>query len=89
MMRRCAPSRGRQGMILAYGAGVYIQIAASECMPSMRNEATSVRLRVAGLVAFVVGCVAIGLVLLDHEHCIPTAADGAAADPHAGHNHGR
>ena len=42
-------------MILAYGAGVYVQIAASECMPSMRNEAKSVGLRVAGIVAFVIG----------------------------------
>ena len=40
------------------------------------------RARVVGI--FVVGAVAIGLVLLDHSHC---SGDEEVEDPHAGHNH--
>ena len=35
------------------------------------------------MLSFSVGCVAIGLVLLDHEHCEATTSGGG--DPHAGH----
>jgi hypothetical protein len=52
--------------------------------------ATSPKLRIAALFMFAVGAVLIGLILIDHEHCVPPApvgADGVAADPHAGHNH--
>ena len=69
------------GMILAYGGGIYLQIAASECMPKVYKGATSVQLRLIAFLAFFVGCLAIGLVLLDHKHC--TAGGG-----HEGHNHG-
>ena len=33
---------------------------------------------------FIIGAVAIGLVLLDHSHC---SGDKEVEDPHAGHNH--
>ena len=69
------------GMILAYGGGIYLQIAASECMPKIYNAATSVQLRLIGFFAFFVGALAIGLVLLDHKHC-------EAGGGHEGHNHG-
>merc|ERR1712216_1005423 len=69
------------GMILAYGGGVYLQIAATECMPRFYKEATSVQLRLIGFFAFFVGALAIGLVLLDHKHC-------EAGGGHDGHNHG-
>jgi hypothetical protein len=38
-------------------------------------------LRIISIAFFTLGCVAIGLVLLDHEHCV---AEGSG---HEGHNH--
>ena len=63
------------GMLLAYGGGVYLQIGAAECMPRAHEGASSLRSLLACLAAYVVGVVAIGLVLLDHKHC---AAGGHA-----------
>lgn len=80
-------SNFEQGMLLAYGGGVYVHIAAAECMPQVYTWATSLALRSGAFLAFCIGCVAIGLVLLDHEHCFADTGDGS--DPHAGHNHGR
>lgn len=86
------------GMILTFGGGIYIQIGLAECMARVYTHATSVKLKALGIFAFVVGAIAIGLVLLDHKHCSAGggAHDGhnhgaaaAAPDPHAGHNHGR
>jgi zinc transporter ZupT len=77
------------GIMLAFGGGVYIQIAATECMGRVHSQANTPKLRLAALFMFAVGAVLIGLILLDHEHCVPevAGAEGAAADPHAGHNH--
>jgi hypothetical protein len=69
------------GMILAFGGGVYVQIGGVECMAKMQLKCTSFTLRAMSLAAFIVGAVAIGLVLLDHEHC---RTDGGEA----GHDHG-
>ena len=69
------------GMILVYRGGIYLQIAASECMPRIYKAATSVQLRFIGIFAFFLGALAIGLVLLDHKHC-------EAGGGHEGHNHG-
>merc|ERR1712216_1119077 len=69
------------GMILAYGGGIYLQIAASECMPRVYQTAQTGPQRFIGFFAFFVGALAIGFVLLDHKHC--TAGGG-----HEGHNHG-
>ena len=57
------------GMLLAFGGGVYMQIGGVECMGKMHLRCTTIELRVLSLAAFAVGCIAIGLVLLDHEHC--------------------
>merc|ERR1712216_16287 len=69
------------GMILAYGGGIYVQIAASECMPKIYQAAKTGQQRFIGFFAFFVGTLAIGLVLLDHKHC-------EAGGGHEGHNHG-
>ena len=61
------------GMLLAYGGGVYVHIGAGECMSRVYPVMNNLSLRFAWLVSFVVGAAAIGLVLLDHEHC---SADG-------------
>ena len=75
-----------EGMLLAFGGGAYLQIGAAECMPRMYELAKSMMLRLLSLFLFSLGCVGIGLVLLDHEHCVPGGGD-ADADPHAGHAH--
>jgi zinc transporter ZupT len=79
------------GLLLAFGGGVYLEIAATECMPKTYAKGLSPKTRIAGTVAFVIGAILIGLVLLDHEHCVPPlppgVVKGSADDPHAGHHH--
>lgn len=69
------------GILLAVGGGVYLHVAATECMPKAYSEQLSLRTRAICVAAFFLGVIGIGLVLLDHEHC------AAGDDPHAGHNH--
>jgi len=86
-----------QGIILAYGAGVYLFIALTELgrkvchLPQTNSILYKLISMAMRLVPFAVGCGAIGLVLLDHEHCSSggsAGASGAAAGgSHAGHNH--
>ena len=71
------------GMLLAYGAGNYIYCATVR-MLSQGSKTIDVEIK--KLLVFIIGAVAIGLILLDHEHCVADGAD-AAADPHAGHAH--
>jgi len=80
-----------QGMILAYGAGVYMFVAMTELGTKVVNlkQTPTENIHVASamlqrLIPFAVGCIAIGLILIDHEHC---AVVSSTADPHAGHNH--
>lgn len=51
------------GFILTVSAGVYVYIAAVECLPRIKAN------KVWALVAFTTGAVPIGLVLLNHQHC--------------------
>eukprot|EP00928_Gymnodinium_smaydae_P096976 TRINITY_DN8679_c0_g1_i1.p1 TRINITY_DN8679_c0_g1~~TRINITY_DN8679_c0_g1_i1.p1 ORF type:complete len:455 (-),score=78.46 TRINITY_DN8679_c0_g1_i1:249-1463(-) len=71
------------GLLLAFGGGVYLHIAATECMPRAYNPQLSGLVRACSLGMFVFGAVVIGLVLLDHEHCVPAGGEGH----HHGHNH--
>merc|ERR1711976_1109302 len=65
------------GLILAFGGGVYLHIAATECMPRIYNATKlSAAVRLACLGSFILGAILIGLVLLDHEHCVPPVAEG-------------
>ena len=41
----------------------------SECMPRVYQAAKTIPLRCLGVLAFFLGALAIGLVLLDHQHC--------------------
>jgi zinc transporter ZupT len=75
------------GLILAFGGGVYIHVGATECMPRVYRLVDTSAARLLALLAFVLGAVAVALVLLNHEHCSAAPAGAAAADPHAGHNH--
>lgn len=57
------------GIILSMSAGVYINVAAKECMPTVDRLAITPADRILAFFAFAVGAVPIGLVLLNHEHC--------------------
>ena len=71
------------GLLLAFGAGVYLQIAAAECMPRVSVSATSPRLRATSILTFVVGVIAISLVLLNHKHCTAGGSGGGGDHAHA------
>jgi len=73
------------GLILAFGGGVYLHIAATECMPKVYSPELSVRMRAASLSTFVLGATVIGLVLLDHQHCVLQASGAEATS--GGHHH--
>ena len=72
------------GLILAFGAGVYVQIGAAECLPRAYAAATTIWMKFVSLMWFIVGATCIGLVLLDHNHC---SANEGSSDGHEGHGH--
>ena len=80
------PGNGTQGLILAFSAGLYVYIAATEVASTYIHKHHEPAVRVSAILAFILGAVLIGLVLLDHSHCVAggSSSDG---DPHAGHNH--
>ena len=57
------------GVALSIASGVYVHIAATECMPRVNSVVTSNMDRLVTVLAFIVGAVPIGLTLLKHEHC--------------------
>ena len=90
-------AKGDIGLILAFGGGVYIEIGATECLGRVLNARLPLRVRLATFLAFICGAAAIGLVLLDHDHCDASGGGGGGAAngteltgtaaAHAGHNH--
>jgi zinc transporter ZupT len=74
------------GLLLAFGGGVYLHVAATECMPKIYNKDLKVVEHFACLGAFIIGALLIGLILLDHEHCVPATPEGEASS--GGHAHG-
>lgn len=72
------------GLFLAFGGGVYLHIAATECMPKIYDKSLTAYTRLGCIASMILGAVLIGLVLLDHEHCVPDSATGG--DGH--HHHG-
>ena len=67
------------GMLRAYGAGNYLYVA----MVHLFVETKDVREMIWRLLWFCIGCVAIGLILLDHEHCSTGDSSGGGH----GHHH--
>jgi len=63
------------GLLLAFGGGTYVYLASVVCMPKLSALNGSLSQNLMGLLAFVLGTVLIGLILLDHKHC---AAHGHA-----------
>jgi len=74
------------GLLLAFGGGTYVYLAAVECMPKVHQMKVTLQGKLSCLLSFVVGAILIGLILLDHKHCVPEAADGSGGDGHA-HGH--
>ena len=69
------------GILLAISAGVYVYIAAVECIPRCQTFRKTARHTLIYVLCFVLGAVPIGLVLLNHGHC--EADDGHDEDAHA------
>ena len=63
------PGNTAVGVILSLSAGVYIHLAAGECLPRIDNLLVSGKERLISLAFFILGSAPIGLVLLNHEHC--------------------
>jgi zinc transporter ZupT len=63
------------GSLLSMSAGVYIYIAATECIPRIQAAHKSVADTLTFLLCFIIGAVPIGLVLLNHGHCEPEGED--------------
>lgn len=61
-------SNATLGSLLSFGASCYIFVAAVELLPWMLEQKKR-REQITGFLSFVVGAVAVGLVLLDHQHC--------------------
>jgi len=79
------PGYGTQGLLLAFSGGVYVYVAATEAAHTFLHKPLSICMKFGVFICFAIGAVAIGLVLLDHEHC--SGNEGGSGDAHAGHNH--
>jgi len=74
-----------EGLTLAFGAGVYLFVALSELGPAfLEAENKSLPACLARLGLFVLGTILIGLVLLDHEHCVASSGGESGG---GGHQH--
>jgi hypothetical protein len=69
------------GMLLAYGAGAYINIASVHLF----EEFADLKESFLGLLFFCIGAIAIGLILLDHAHCEMSSSIMNSGDSHASH----
>jgi zinc transporter ZupT len=63
------------GALLSVSAGVYIYIAATECIPRLQAARKDTKDTAMFLLCFIIGAVPIGLVLLNHGHCEPEEDD--------------
>jgi zinc transporter ZupT len=63
------------GALLSVSAGVYIYIAAVECIPRIQAARKDARDTLLFLLCFTIGAIPIGLVLLNHGHCEPEHDD--------------
>ena len=57
------------GILLSIASGVYIYIAACECMPRVQAVVGSSADRIISIMMFIIGVVPIGLALINHSHC--------------------
>lgn len=57
------------GIILSFSGGVYMYIAASECIPRVDLVVKTTKDRLYSILFFLLGAIPIGLTLLKHDHC--------------------
>lgn len=81
-----------RGAFLAIGAGVFLYVACTELGPQVAETHKGAERRLLSslgtIVLWLLGAAALGLVLLDHEHCyLPADPDTPAEDLHNGHAH--
>lgn len=57
------------GVILALAAGVYIYIAACECLPRVNLVVETWKERASTIPIFLLGTIPVGLALINHSHC--------------------
>ena len=57
------------GVVLSIAAGVYLYIAACECLPRVSAIVNTRGERLLSMLIFILGVVPIGLALLNHSHC--------------------
>uniref|UniRef100_A0A6U4J8R7 Uncharacterized protein n=1 Tax=Phaeomonas parva TaxID=124430 RepID=A0A6U4J8R7_9STRA len=70
------PDNQATGMALAFGGGMYLFVAAAELPEIMTRGVDSFAGAFLRLALFALGTIAIGLILLDHEHCEPDDGSG-------------
>ena len=58
------------GIILGLSGGVYIHIAACECIPRMEHAVMSFKDKTISILCLGLGALPIALVLLNHDHCV-------------------
>ena len=57
------------GLILVFGAGVYVYIGCVEAAPRAFTPTSTGKQKLIALCMFILGAAGIGLVLFGHEHC--------------------
>jgi len=70
------------GTLLGIGSGVYMYVATAVAMNFAIKESTGIKGALAVLLGFAVGAIAIGLVLLNHEHCDAESGGGGHSHSH-------
>jgi len=80
------PGVGTQGLLLAFAGGMYTYLATNVAAAQfLKTDLKSSLSKLCVFFCFAIGVIAIGLVLLDHEHC--TGGDGGGEDGGHGHAH--
>ena len=76
------------GMILTFGAAMFLFGATVELPQEFMKEAKTGKQVLYIVSSFAVGCIVMGLVLLDHDHCDAGSIEGGGGGgAHEGHNH--
>lgn len=76
-----------KGVTLSIAAGIYIYIAACECVPRIQAVRKGPKDTLLFLIFFVLGVVPIGLVLLNHQHCEASHGDHEGEEHHEEEQH--
>jgi zinc transporter ZupT len=88
------PGPGPRGLMLAFGGGVYVYVAATEAARHVLSRppgqaAASWRSKILVIFCYALGAAAIGVILIDHEHCESAHSSDEGGGSGGGHNHRR